>query len=103
MTVLDSLTEDCRQAGVSPDLLMMAGFVLAQLYDEEPVGAIETYCRTLARNGQTWADESKVLTAIEELERVGLLKDGKVVEKKPPHGEVKEVKRTQRSLFDAWC
>ena len=42
MTVIDSLTEDCRQAGVAPDLLMMAGFVLAQLYEEETVDAIKT-------------------------------------------------------------
>ena len=99
MTVLDSLTEDCRQAWVAPDLLMMAGFVLAQLYEGEPIGAIKTDCRTLARNGQAWADENKVLTAVKELERVGLVKDGRVVEKKPPP---EEVKVTQGSLFDAF-
>lgn len=98
MTVIDTLTEDCRQAGVAPDLLMMAGFVLAQLYEEEPIGAIETYCRTLARNGQTWADENKVLRSLQELRRVGLVQEvggiWTVREK-----EVKKVKK-QRTLLD---
>lgn len=94
MTVLDSLTEDCRQAGVAPELLDMAGFVLASLYEGISVGQMKSDCRVHARIGHAWADENKVFTAMKELERVGLVKDGKVVER------VKEVRKLQGSLFE---